>query len=133
MAAPHDAAGLTDTDIIIDGARGYAPAIQFLSGLYRSDGVHISIISAMELIGGCRDAAALSRTDQLLRRVNILPVTDAVSQTAYHLMHAFFLSHGLLIPDALIAATALVHGMPLHTKNVRHFQMIPGLTLIRPY
>ena len=32
-----------------------------------------------------------------------------------------------------IAATALEHGLTLDTKNVRHFQMIPALTVARPY
>jgi predicted nucleic acid-binding protein len=48
-------------------------------------------------------------------------------------MEAFSLSHGLQIPDALIAATALEHGLPLNTKNVRHFQMTPGLIIHRQY
>ena len=48
-------------------------------------------------------------------------------------MDSYFLSHGLLIPDALIAATALEQGLALYTKNLRHFQVIASLTLIRPY
>ncbi len=48
-------------------------------------------------------------------------------------MESYFLSHGLLIPDALIAATALDQALPLYTKNVRHFQMIPLLSVTRPY
>lgn len=48
-------------------------------------------------------------------------------------MDSYFLSHGLLIPDALIAATAVEEGLTLFTRNLRHFQMIPGLTAIAPY
>lgn len=32
--------------------------------------------------------------------------------------------------DAWIAATALRHGIPLATNNRRHFEGIPGLTLV---
>nr|MDQ2686882.1 PIN domain-containing protein [Armatimonadota bacterium] len=46
--------------------------------------------------------------------------------------HRYRLSHGLLIPDALIAATALVHDIPLLTKNQRDFRFIAGLRLL-PY
>lgn len=60
-------------------------------------------------------------------------MTAAISQTAYGLMTTFFLSHGLLIPDSLIGATALEHGLARHTKNARDFRMIPGLVVIRPY
>jgi predicted nucleic acid-binding protein len=35
-------------------------------------------------------------------------------------------------PDALIAATALAHDLPLMTRNVRHFERVPGLTLCPP-
>jgi predicted nucleic acid-binding protein len=48
-------------------------------------------------------------------------------------MQTFTLSHGLEIPDALIAATALELSLPLYTLNDRHFRMIPGLTVLRPY
>jgi predicted nucleic acid-binding protein len=48
-------------------------------------------------------------------------------------MQSFFLGHGLLIPDALIAATAFENGLVLYSKNIRHFEMLPGLRVIRPY
>jgi predicted nucleic acid-binding protein len=40
-------------------------------------------------------------------------------------------SHGVLIPDVLIAATAQVHGARLVTRNARHFPMLD--TLLVPY
>lgn len=33
------------------------------------------------------------------------------------------------LPDALIAATAMVHSLTLHTKNVRDFKPVQGLRL----
>jgi predicted nucleic acid-binding protein len=60
-------------------------------------------------------------------------ITPLVSQVARDLVKTLCLSHGLMIPDALIAATALSLGLPLYTKNVRHFQMIPSLVVVRPY
>jgi predicted nucleic acid-binding protein len=40
-------------------------------------------------------------------------------------------SHGVLILDALIAATAQVHGAHLVTRNARHFPMLDDLLV--PY
>lgn len=37
--------------------------------------------------------------------------------------------HGLRLPDALIAATALVHSLSLHTRNHRDFRRVYGLRL----
>ena len=59
--------------------------------------------------------------------------SSAVSQTACTLMESFFLIHSLVIPDALIAATALEQGLTLYTKNMRHFQMVLALKVVRPY
>ena len=61
------------------------------------------------------------------------PLSGIASRVAYHLMQRFYLSHGLLIPDALIAATALDYEVTLYAENVYHFLMIPGLTVVRPY
>ena len=133
MAAAGGAAGLTDTDILIDAARGVADALSFLNAQQIASGTSVSVISAMELVAGCGNKTELAQVQQFLQRITIVPISAAVSQVAYQLMESFFLSHGLLIPDALIAATALEYGLILHTKNVRHFRMIPNLRVLHPY
>ncbi len=133
MAAASGAAGLTDTDILIDAARGHPDALAFLNTQRTGPGISISLISSMELVAGCRDAAELRQVQQFLRQVTPLPLSASTSQSAYQLMESYSLSHGLQIPDAMIAATALEHQLTLYTKNTRHFRMIPGLTVHRPY
>jgi predicted nucleic acid-binding protein len=44
-------------------------------------------------------------------------------------MESLTLSHGLQMGDALIAATALEHGLPVLTANVKHFGAVAGLTV----
>jgi predicted nucleic acid-binding protein len=129
---PH-AAALIDSDILIDAARGHLEAGAFLNEQHRAFHVQISTISAMELIVGCRNKTELSQTKRFLEAVRILPVDPNISDTAYQLIETFTLGHGLMIPDALIAATALENGLTLVTKNTRHFQMIPKLEVVRPY
>ena len=46
------------------------------------------------------------------------------------LIEQFAKSHGLLIPDAIIAATAIIHEIPLYTENIKDFKFIPNLELI---
>ena len=131
-AAPHPAA-LIDTDVLIDVARGYPEAGAFLREQHQTFRIQISIISAMELAVGSRNSTELSETKRFLEPVRIIPVDTDVSNEAYKLIETFTLSHGLAIPDALIAATAIRNGLTLLTKNTRHFQMIPDLQVIRPY
>ncbi|WP_457337717.1 PIN domain-containing protein [Rhizobacter sp. P5_C2] len=44
-------------------------------------------------------------------------------------MESLTLSHGLQMGDALIAATALEHGQPVLTGNVKHFAAVPHLLI----
>lgn len=64
-----------------------------------------------------------------LRNTEQLPVTPAITIRAIALMESLTLSHGLGMGDALIAATALEHGVPLLTANVKHFGPIEGLLI----
>ena len=87
----------------------------------------------MELIQGCRNMPEVRRVEQFLRRFAARGLSDPIGRIGVSLMRRYRLSHGLLLPDALIAATALEHGVTLYTKNVRHFRMIRALTVVRPY
>jgi predicted nucleic acid-binding protein len=39
---------------------------------------------------------------------------------------------GIATPDALIAATALQHRIPLMTRNSRHFERVAELRVVAP-
>ncbi len=41
--------------------------------------------------------------------------------------------HRIKIPDAVIAATALLHGLSLITRNLSDFKSIAGLAVINPH
>jgi predicted nucleic acid-binding protein len=96
-------------------------------------GIVISAISAMELVAGCRNSNELVGAQRFVATTTCLPISPTGSALALQWMEAFTLSHGLMIPDALIAATAVEYHLPFYTKNMRHFQMLPGLQVIRPY
>ena len=84
------------------------------------------------MIVGCRNKTELRDLEKFLSRYQILKITDQISDRAVDLLKQYFLSHGLLIADGLIAATALVHNEAFITKNQRDFRFIRGLNLL-PY
>ena len=117
MATTPRAAALIDSDVLIDAARGQLEARGFLNDQNQAFRVQISTTSAMELIVGCRNKLEVSQTKRFLEPLRILPVDPNISDTAYSLIQTFTRSHGLMIPDALIAATALENGLTLMTRN----------------
>lgn len=123
---------LVDTDICIDVSRNYAPTIARMEHAEQTNTLAVSDITVMELLVGCADKRQQNTTEKFLSRFDFVSVDAAVSARAVELLRRYRLSHGLLLADALIAATALVHAIPLLTKNTRDFRFINGLTL-EPY
>ena len=123
---------LVDTDILIDASRGTTEAIEFLKQQETQENLNISVITQMELLAGCRDKTEQREVEHFLKRFDVIPINEAASHLAVELMVRYRLSHGLQIPDALIAATALVSGYSLATKNQKHFRFIPNLKVM-PY
>ena len=132
VATTTHADGVIDSNILIDAMNGIVDAVAFLEEQQETE-VQISIVSAMELIPGCRNKAEMRELQKFFQRCTLLPVTTTVSQAAFQLMETFYLSHGLILPDALIAATAMEYNLPLYTRNTRHFRMIPRLKVSQPY
>ena len=124
--------GIIDTDILIDATKRHEDATSFLVR-QQVVGIQISIISAIELVVGCRDKVELTQTQKFLQDCTVLPVTTTASLIAYQLIESFYLSHGLIMADALIAATAIEHDLTLYTRNTRHFRMIPQVKINQPY
>lgn len=90
----------------------------------------MSVVTQMELMVGCRDKREYKALESFIKRFRILKLTEAVSDKAVSLLRTYRLSHGLLIPDALIAATAMCLDCSLISKNQRDYRFIKGLQLL---
>lgn len=119
---------LVDTDVLIWHLRGYPQATRRLDQL---PALMLSAVSYLEVLQGMRNKAEFIAVQKMLQRrqATTLPVTEAITRRAIELMEAMTLSHGLQMGDALIAATALEHGLPVLTGNVKHFAAIPSLLI----
>jgi len=70
--------------------------------------------------------------DALMRTITVYPFTKETAQLAGRI-DGEQQAKGVTIPysDMLIGATALSLGFSIATVNLRHFQLIPGLTVIQ--
>ncbi len=125
---------LLDSTVLIDISRGDEKVIYFIDTARKNNqSVAISIISSMELIIGCRDKNEVNKTLKFLKDYSIIDISIPISRGAFRLVIQYNKSHGLIIPDAFIAATALVENLILVTSNVRHFNMIENLSIQEPF
>ena len=124
---------LVDSDAVVDYLKGRQSAVSLLNALV-AEGLAISIITYGEVYEGVyhgRDPATHEAAFQdFLEAVRVIGVSRAVARR-FARISGDLRSRGLIIPaaDVLIAATALHHELTLVTRNVRHFERIPGLQL----
>jgi hypothetical protein len=123
---------LVDTDVLVDCLRGTIAAEAWLEQLAEQPSA-VPAVVAMELVMGCRDRADLERIQRFLATFEVVWPEASEFVTAYQLLLTHRLSSGLDIPDCLIAATALARSARLYTFNLKHFQVVPGLDVARPY
>ena len=122
---------LCDTNILIEFYKNNLPIVDELRKIGQSR-LTISVITQAELYYGALNKVELSKIKRHLALLQALPVSTDVSAKFIELMEAYSLSHKLAIPDAIIAATAIIHDVPLYTLNLRDFRFINGLTLYQP-
>ncbi len=122
-----------DTDVLVDHFRGLKEATSYIESL-RVGQRSTTDITVMELFKGAVNQEELSLIDRFLNRSRfvVLPVSESASRQAVQILKRYALSHGLGIPDALIAAIVLEADSALVTGNMRHFDFIDHLTAIRP-
>jgi hypothetical protein len=111
---------LLDSDVFIDHIRG---AGRLALG---RDEVHYSTITRCELVAGPKGQEQLVRT--LLSPFRELAVDGAIAERAGRIRR----ETGVRTPDALIAATAIVHRLTLMTRNRRDFEPVRGLRVRSP-
>lgn len=121
---------LIDSDILIQYSRGDEAAAIWLEATSEQNEIVISVVTEMELLYGSRDKQHLSEIQRLLATFEIIQIDEEVSNTASLLVTKYCLSHRLRMPDALIAATALVNNTHLGTINKKDFRFIDGLKLV---
>lgn len=129
---------LVDTNVISEVRRGTNQAVRWLRSV-APDAVHLSALTLGEVMRGVThkrksDPAFSARLEAWLRRLQrdhearILPVTGAIALEWGRI--AAIRPRGDV--DGLIAATAIVHGLIVVTRNVADFKDA-GVSVINPW
>ena len=123
---------LVDSDVLIDVLRRRkSGVIEDWSDLANSNQmVYYSPVSVAELQHGMREAERQT-VEQLFSALACVPIGEEIGYKAGVYLRAFQKSHSLALGDALLAATANVHGLVFWTQNLKQFPM-KDLSFFRP-
>jgi tRNA(fMet)-specific endonuclease VapC len=133
---------LLDTDTLTHLYAGHPRVIEHLQKLKDPD-VGITIITKVEMLRGRFDFLLkagtgeellraqhwLDRTEELLAQIIIIPVDEVVA-TQFNRLRIMKSLRKIGRADLLVASIALTHRAVLVTRNIRHFQQVPGLRVL---
>jgi len=119
---------LCDTDIFIEAFKNNNLATGSLRRIGFQN-IALSAITLMELYFVALNKRELAKIKSRLQKLEIINLDQKITETAINMIERYAKSHGLHIPDALIAATAICRGMQLLTYNVKDFKFVEGIRL----
>jgi len=119
---------LTDTNVFSEIFKGNADAKKFVESFENS----IDATVYVECLQGSKGNHEKQIIKKYLSRFPVFYHTPNISKQTISLIDQYSNSHGLLLPDAQIAAVCLEHDLTLITYNVDDFKFINGLKWLKP-
>lgn len=119
---------LIDANVLIALFKGNEELKEYLEALDCA----INTTVYVELIQGAKNRNEVQRIEKALATFPIFHLTSKSSIISIDLIRQYSKSHGLLLADALIAATCLEHELELITFNTKDFRFIKGLKVSTP-
>jgi predicted nucleic acid-binding protein len=119
---------ICDTNVFIKLFSGDAVVIAELEKIGNTR-ILMPSITVMELFGGMGNKTELQQMKRKIKHFNVLHLNELASQQATKLIADYRLSHGLMIPDALIGAMAIAYDLELYTYNQKDFRFMPHIKL----
>src|SRR5436190_1501800 len=117
---------LADTNIVIHAADpSYPKLLAWMTVARRA----VSGVTRVEALGyHALTPAEEAKLLVFFAAADLLPINIAVEDEAIRLRRM----RNMKLGDSLIAATAIVHGYDLATRNLKDFVWIPGLSVFDP-
>jgi len=90
----------------------------------------MSIISRIELLGWYNaPAAELAKLEQFINNAFIFELEESIILKTIEIRQ----QHRIKTPDAIIAATSIIHNLQLLTRNTNDFKNIKNLITLNPF
>jgi tRNA(fMet)-specific endonuclease VapC len=124
---------VADSDVLVDAFdKEREPMRSRVLELARTGELATTAITLYELTAGPRTTVAqLEVLHAALGSVAVLPVTRGAADIAAGAnRHLARRGEALAVPDALIAGVCIAQGLPLLTRNRKHFERVPGLEIV---
>lgn len=117
-----------DTDIFIWIQKGHPAAARLIEG---EEERFLSLQTYLELFQCAENRQQHVHVKSFLKEYGfqVLPLTENIGHRAAVYIEEYALSHGLRAGDAIVAATAVEHGLVLCTGNARHFRPVKNLKI----
>jgi len=115
--------------------------IEFLSGTLPESGNkwmqliienshhYLSVINQIELLGYNGTSLEMQPLEDFVQYSSVLPLSEEVAQMTIQLRK----TRKIKLPDAIVAATAIVFDLTLVTRNIADFEKIEGPTCRNPH
>ena len=118
---------LIDTNTLIDAQMKRIPekGLQFLAGVINED-FTVSFITYIEFLGYKYVSKA---SEEFISLASVIEIDKTIMDVCIALRK----EHKIKLPDAIIAATALVYDLVLISRNTSDFKNIAGLKVIDPH
>jgi predicted nucleic acid-binding protein len=121
---------LIDTDVVIGYLDNKLPSY----GMDRMNAIiddtpNISVITKIEVLRFNTSADVYKILQDFISESSIFDLSEPVVESTISICK----SKRIKLPDAIIAATAIIHNLTLVTRNTNDFKNIVGIELINPW
>lgn len=121
---------VVDTGIFIDYLRSKDKTKTILQNLPDDAELYVSSITLYELYMGATSPQKWIDVKTLTDDIPVLPFTKTISEKAAIIFQELKKGNRIIeFRDIFIAATAMVHDLPVLTRNKKHFLRVKGLKL----
>lgn len=122
---------LIDTNVVIELLSATLPddSINFLEMLIQENAHYLSVINRIELLSYKGSSEELELLHAFIKTAGAYSLIEDVVDATIEIRKNF----NIKLPDAIIAATALINNCLLITRNEKDFAKIKQLKIINPY